>query len=146
MSRPAWSARVVIALVAILLYAGLSTGRWARRAAQWPARAGTDEITAYEHRFDRLRPALPPTGVVGYMGHPDPEAPATAGVASPALLHFRRYLLAQYSLAPRLLVEDTMPEFVIGNFEPGVEPPPPAGFHRAGDFGDGVVLFRRGRP
>jgi hypothetical protein len=146
MIRPAWSLRLVIALGAILLYAGLSTVRWARRAAQWPAQVGGDEVSAYEHRFDRLRPALPPTGVVGYLGHPDPAAPATAGAASPALLHFRRYLLAQYSLAPLLLVEDTTPELIIGNFQSGAEPPPPAGFHRLGDFGDGVVLFRRDRP
>jgi hypothetical protein len=146
MSRPAWSPRVVIALAAILLYAGLSTARWARRAAQWPARAGADEISAYEHRFDRLRPALPPTGVVGYVGHPDPNSPATPGASSPALVHFRRYLLAQYSLAPLLLVEDTTPDMVIGNFEPGTEAVPPTGFHRTGDFGNGVVLFRRGQP
>lgn len=34
MSRSTWSPRVVIALVAILLYAGFSTARWARRTAQ----------------------------------------------------------------------------------------------------------------
>ena len=72
------------------------------------------------------------------------EAPADG--PSPALVHFRRYLLAQYSLAPLLLVENTTPEFVIGNYEPGAEPPPPAGFHQAADFGDGLVLFRRTEP
>ena len=128
-----------------ILEAGFSTARWARRAAQWPSRAGGDEISTYEHRFDRLRPALPPTGVIGYLGHPDPGSPATTGAPSPALLHFRRYLLAQYSLAPLLLVERTSPDFVIGNFEPGNEAPPPTGFYRAGDFGDGLVLFRRGQ-
>jgi hypothetical protein len=146
MSRPALAPRVAIALLAILLYAGLSTARWARRAAQWPARSGADEISAYERRFNRLRAALPPTGVVGYLGDPDPEAPPTPGGPSPALLHFRRYLLAQYSLAPRLLVENTSPDFVIGNFEPGAEPPTPAGFGRPVDYGNGVVLFRRSQP
>jgi hypothetical protein len=35
---------------------------------------------------------------------------------------------------------------VVGNFEPGAEPPPPAGFETSGEFGDGLVLFRRSRP
>jgi len=138
--------RPLIALIAILLYAGLSTARWARLAAHWPADAGADEISAYERRFDRLRGALPPTGTVGYLGHPDPFAPPSDTVPSPALLHFRRYLLAQYTLAPLLVVEDTTPELVVGNFEPGAEAAPPPGFETAGEFGDGLVLFRRDRP
>ena len=141
-----WSLRRCVALFAILLYAGISTARWARRAAHWPARSGGDEISQYERRFDRLRHALPSSGVIGYLGSPDPSAPAGNSGPSPALLHFRRYLLAQYTLAPLLLVEDTMQQLVVGNFEPGVQPAPPAGFETAGEFGDGLVLFRRSRP
>jgi hypothetical protein len=144
MSRPRASGRALIALSAILLYAGVSTARWVRPTAQWPARGGPVEISASERRFRALRPVLPVTGVVGYQGHPDPNGPADG--VSPALLHFRRYLLAQYSLAPLLLVENTEHEFVIGNFDPGAEPPPPAGFERLGEFGDGLVLFRRTAP
>jgi hypothetical protein len=110
------------------------------------APSGTDEISRYERRFDRLRQALPRSGVLGYIGHPDPTAPATPGVPSPALLHFRRYLLAQYALAPLLVVEDTSAEFVVGNFDPGTERPPPAGFRQVGEFGDGLVLYRRSVP
>lgn len=146
MKSPAVAPRVAVALIAILLYSGVSTVRWVRRAAQWPAQPGTDEISIYQRRFDRLRPALPSAGVVGYLGDPDPTATPTAEGPSPALLHFRRYLLAQYSLAPLLLVEDTTAELVIGNFEPDAEPPTLAGFSRAGEFGDGVVLYRRRRP
>jgi hypothetical protein len=140
------SIRHCVALCAILLYAGFSTVRWARRALHGPAHTGADEISVYERRFDRLRRALPPTGVVGYLGYPDPSAPPSDTVPSPALLHFRRYLLAQYALAPLLLVEDTTRALVVGNYEPGSEGPPPAGFETAGEFGDGLVLFRRGRP
>jgi hypothetical protein len=140
------SLRHSVALVAILLYAGISTARWARRALHGPHRTGTDEISAYERRFERLRRALPPAGVVGYLGYPDPAAPPSDTVPSPALLHFRRYLLAQYTLAPLLLIEDTTTTLVVGNFEPGAEPPPPDGFDTAGEFGDGLVLFRRSRP
>jgi len=140
------SLRHCVALIAILLYAGFSTARWARRALHWPAHAGTDEVSVYERRFDRLRQALPPTGVVGYLGYPDPAGRPSDTVPSPALLHFRRYLLAQYALAPLLLVEDTTRALVVGNFEPGAERVPPAGFGTAGEFGDGLLLFQRGRP
>jgi hypothetical protein len=141
-----WSLRRCLALFAILLYAGISTARWVRRAAHWPARSGADEISAYERRFDRLRRALPSTGVIGYLGSPDPAGPASEAGPSPALQHFRRYLLAQYTLAPLLLVEDTTQALVVGNFEPGAPPAPPAGFETAGEFGDGLLLFRRSRP
>ncbi|HET7470232.1 MAG TPA: hypothetical protein VFJ81_11175 [Gemmatimonadales bacterium] len=140
------SLRHCLALGAILLYAGISTARWARRAVHWPAHVGVDEVSLYERRFDQLRRALPPTGVVGYVGYPDPLAPPSDSVPSPALLHFRRYLLAQYTLAPLLLVEDTTRALVVGNFAPGAEPAPPGGFESAGEFGDGLMLFRRRRP
>jgi len=138
--------RHCLALFAILLYAGISTARWARRAVHWPAHPGSDEISVYQRRFDGIRRALPPTGVIGYVGYPDPSAPPSDTVPSPALLHFRRYLLAQYTLAPLLLVEDTTRALVIGNFQPGTEPAPPPGFETAGEFGDGVMLFRRSGP
>ena len=141
-----WSLRRCVAVFAIVLYAGISTARWVRRAAQWPTQSGEDAISAYERRFDRLRRALPSTGVIGYLGSPDPNAPANGAGPSPALLHFRRYLLAQYTLAPLLLVEDTTQALVVGNFERDALPAPPAGFEMAGEFGGGLRLFRRGGP
>jgi len=146
MSRLVFAPRPVIALIAIFVYAAVSSVHWARQAVGSHPRVGTDEISVYERRFDRLRPALPRSGMVGYMGHPDPAAPATREMPSPALLHFRRYLLAQYTLAPLLLVENTSPEFVVGNFEAGTEPAAPPGFMRVGAFGDGVILFQRPAP
>jgi hypothetical protein len=143
---PPGSIRLRIALLAVLLYAGISTARWVRRAAAWPSRPGADEISRYERRFDALRTALPAQGTVGYLGHPNPDDPEPPDGDSPALLHFRRYLLAQYSLAPLLLIESTDPEFVIGNFDPGAVLKPPAGFQNVGEFGDGLVLFRRVTP
>jgi hypothetical protein len=140
------SLRHCVAVFAILLYAGISSARWARRAVHGPAHTGADAISAYERRFDGLRRSLPPRGVIGYLGYPDPTAPPSDTVLSPALLHFRRYLLAQYTLAPLLLVEGTTPALVVGNFEPGAERSPPAGFETIGTFGDGLVLFRRSGP
>jgi hypothetical protein len=158
MTVPAASARVAvpegtwagtrtrIALLLVLLYAGASTVRWLQRAADWPARASRDEISTSEVRFAGLRTMLPARGVVGYLGHPEPVGATPREANAAALLHFRRYLLAQYSLAPLLLIENTDPEFVVGNFDPGAAHPAPAGLRVVRDFGDGLVLFRRSPP
>jgi hypothetical protein len=137
--------RVGIALLLVLLYAGASTERWLHRTTVWPA-PGQDEITAHDRRFAVLRPVLPARGVVGYLGHPEPTGPTPRDSNAAALLHFRRYLLAQYALAPLVLIESTEPEFVVGNFDPGSDSPPPTGLRLIRDFGDGLVLFRRSGP
>jgi hypothetical protein len=138
--------RTRIALLLVLLYAGASTVRWLQRGAEWPATSSSDEISAYEHRFEELRSVLPTGRVVGYLGHPDPTGPTPREANAAALLHFRRYLLAQYALAPVVLIESTEPEFVVGNFDPGARIPAPAGLRVMRDFGAGVVLFRRSGP
>ena len=137
--RPTARARVWIAVALVLLYAGASTLRWLELAGEWPSRLGQDEISVYQRRMEVLRPVLPAHGVVGYVGDPDPAG-------SGALQHFRRYLLAQYSLAPVLLIESTEPEFVVGNFYRGATPAPPPGFRVVRDFGDGLILFQRSAP
>ncbi len=137
--RPTTRARVWIAVGLVLAYAGASTLRWLDQAAAWPSRAGQDEISVYQRRMELLRPVLPARGVVGYLGDPAPTAEG-------ALQHFRRYLLAQYSLAPLLVLEGTKAEFLVGNFYPGTTPAPPPGFRVARDFGDGLMLFERSAP
>ena len=134
--------RVRVALFLVLLYAGASSIRWLAHAVQWPADATTDEISAHERRFEALRSALPKHGTVGYVGSPEPTARTPKEADSAALLHFRRHLLAQYTLAPVLLIEGTASELVVGNFDGGTPPAPP-GLSMVRDFGDGLVLFRR---
>jgi hypothetical protein len=138
--------RTRIALALVLLYAGASTVRWLQHGSHWPARAFQDDISANERRFAALRPLLPAHGLVGYLS--DPElAGATPRDSNAAALHqFRRYLLAQYALAPALLVKGTEPELVVGNFDPGTTPTAPAGLRIVRDFGDGLVLLRRSAP
>jgi hypothetical protein len=133
--------RARIAFLVLLLYVGASVVRWLNRAAESAPTPGQDEISLYEHRFQELRTVLPERGIVGYQGHPElTTALPGQGLAH---LHFQRFLLTQYALAPVLLVEGTEPEFVVGNFDPGAVPPLPQGLQLVRDFGNGVLLFRR---
>lgn len=135
-----------VALLLVLLYAAASTVRWLHQALQWPAHATQDEISANDRRFERLRAELPAGGQVGYLGDPEVTGANPRDLNAAALLHFRRYLLAQYALPPVVLVESTEPEFVVGNFDPGRPRAAPPGFRLVGDFGDGLLLFRRAAP
>jgi hypothetical protein len=142
-----WAAtRTRLALLVVFLYVGASTVRWLHRGFQRPPQMAQDEISTYERRFAELRKALPPHGVVGYLGHPEPTGINPREANAAALLHFRRYLLAQYTLAPLVLIESTEPEFVVGNFDPGFEIPERTGLRLARDYGDGLVLLRRSEP
>jgi hypothetical protein len=130
----------------VFLYASVSALRWLHLTAQRPAVPVIDEISAYERRFHDLRSALPDRGMVGYIGYPEPTGATPSDSNAAALLHFRRLLLAQYALAPIILVQNTEPELLVGNFIPGAVPPAPHGFSLVRDFGDGLVLFRRSDP
>lgn len=138
--------RVRIAVALVLLYAGASAARWVHQGLSWRAVAGADEISANERRFAPLRPLLPDSGLVGYLGDPPLPGPTPREANASALLHFRRYLLAQYALAPTLLIEGTEPEFVVGNFDADTTAATPPGFRVARAFGGGLLLFRRATP
>ena len=144
---PTWARlRVKIALGLVLLYAGTSATLWVHHGLAWRNAGGQDDISANELRFTDLRPLLPDSGLVGYLGDPPVTGPTPRDSTAAALLHFRRYLLAQYALAPALLIESTGPELVVGNFDPETSPPTPAGFRIERAFGDGLVLLRRVAP
>jgi hypothetical protein len=147
-TQDSWTpTRVRIAVLLVLCYAGSWAVQGLNRPKERLARPGQDEISAYERRFDKLRSVLPAQGVVGYLGHPaEAEVPPGETRAAAAHLHFRRYLLAQYALAPVLLIESTEPELVVGNFDRGPLPTAPPGFRVVGDFGEGLVLYRRLPP
>ena len=135
--------RARLGLALVLLYALASGAAWLKLAASATGRSAPDEISTYERRFQEVRVALPARGVVGYLGRTDPAGRTPAEREATSLLDFKRYLLAQYALAPVVLIESTEPDFVIGNFDRGKAPSTPAGFGIQRDFGNGLVLFRR---
>lgn len=143
----AWATyRVRLAMLLVILYAGVSAMSWLGEASQWPATAKTDEISDNDRRFGELRAVLPSGGTVGYLGDPVVGGATALEQNDSALQHFRRYLLAQYALAPVVLVENTEPELVVGNFDREAVRPPPPGFGLDRDLGDGLVLYRRSSP
>jgi hypothetical protein len=101
------------------------------------------QIAAQQPRFQGAAAALPPAGVVGYLSDVPPDD--TQGLAL--------FGAAQYALAPLILVTPApgrQPEWVIGNFSRPVDAAGIAAGHGlsvAADYGNGVVLFRKGtRP
>jgi hypothetical protein len=133
--------RVRAGLVLLLLYAGVSDARWLYRAVRGGLDARrVDPITRYELRFSALERALPRRGVVGYTSGLPPEKFVSED--------FRRFLLTEYALAPLVIVNDTTPQLVIGNFPPDSVPSTLSTDRRrvVRDFGDGVWLIRKTAP
>lgn len=93
-------------------------------------------VTVQAERLAGLLQAVPPTAIVGYVS--DLHDDSTAAQAM--------FNSARYTLAPRLLVEGTDRDFVLGNF---TKPTDYAAFGRernlqfVQDFGNGAVLYRK---
>jgi len=146
MTAPGWAtARARIALALVLLYAAASAAHLLYEVRRRPGHAAQDEISANDRRFERLRAELPADGEVGYLGDPEVAGAVPRDSVAAALLHFRRYLLAQYALAPVVVVESTAPDLLVGNFDSVPRPEPP-GFRLVRDFGGGLLLYRRAVP
>lgn len=94
------------------------------------------EMAWRDQRFEPLRNALPKRGTVGYLSD-----------AANGMDHEMRIMLAEFSLAPLILVSGGDQELVVGDFtDPaaiakGIE----LNLTVIRDFGEGVVLFARPR-
>jgi hypothetical protein len=133
--------RVTVGLLLIVLFTLVSNLQFVRIAISARGTiAKGDEVTRYEARFQKLRQTLPSRGVVGYVSDSNPEGfPRNRE-------YFRRYYLTQYSLAPLVVVNSTEPDLLIGDVDSAAhsERVITPGFTLVKDFGDGVMLFRRG--
>jgi hypothetical protein len=91
---------------AVLLSAGIvanSSAYFADRRAATARGVQPDAVTEDGRRYDALARWLPARGTIGYLQPADwPSADAQ-----------RRFYLAEYALAPRVIVMSTAPEFVI---------------------------------
>ena len=123
-------------LLLLLAYVAVSDARWAYRAGRAALEAGkVDSITSYEGRYRELRQALPRQGIIGYV----------SGTEQFGTEEFKRFLLTEYALAPLVLIRDSTPDLVVGNFHPDRVPaePPSPDLRLVRDFGDGVWLLRK---
>jgi hypothetical protein len=123
---------------ATALFAGLAMFNLSlvQRSANANFRAGTAPRFAAEAQRQELRHALPAKGRVGYISDKMPWRSDDDGVV--------RYFLTQYDVAPVVVdvgAEDH--EWVIGNFEKFDPHSVPSDLTVAGDFGNGVMLFRK---
>ena len=93
---------------------------------------GTDDITLFENKFERVRRLLPPFSVIGYYSDKKFDA--------------RTFCLARYTLSPRIIVQGLEHPFVIGNFSRFVNP---GEFAKAHDLSimetvdNNIVLFKK---
>jgi len=129
--------RVWTALVLLFAFAFISNGQLLRRALrQGLPRPGTDEISRLDQRFAAVRPYASARGVIGLVVEPGSER-AKSG---------QSFFMAQYALAPLVVVQRTDCEWVVvdGN-DDGSAP----AWDGRGDFvlvagkSNDVKLFRR---
>ena len=121
-------ARTRIALLAFVSCCLLSSARLVVQTPI-PGHSIQDKVAQRSDlRFAALKAALPQHGVIGYVGDT-----GESGVAP--------YYLAQYALAPLVLVHSPNHPWVVGNFPSSA---PAASFEKLRllkDFGDGILLF-----
>jgi len=104
-------------------------------------RAETDEIVLSLRRFAPLRKVLPARATVGYETDSENPLEDRADV--------KRFYLAQYAVAPVIVVAGADRDLVIGNYQ---DPGKNCRICRSGrfvlqdDFGGGLMLFRRIAP
>ena len=127
--RPdAVSKRAVAGILLFVLCSLLSSIRIIL-AAPTPAHLHSDEISQRsDQRFTLVKPRLPATGVIGYIGES-----GNSGTAD--------YYLAQYALAPLVLDRSPRHKIVIGNFPGAVPSSLPPDLQLIESFGNGVLLL-----
>ena len=118
--------RLTIATLIFVLCCLVSTVRVLRDAPRPGSLTNNEVALRSDQRFATLKAALPPQGVVGYVGDSsDPVAD---------------YYLAQYALAPLVIDRSPNHPLVIGHF-PDSLPASSAHLQLVADFGNGVLLF-----
>ena len=140
--RKAW----LLILVVLTGYAVLNL-LW-QGVRSYPDIPETDPVTIHETRIAQLLPLLPASGAVGYVTTVENDRIFAAEKSFTNVEFLAQYVLTQYTLAPRIVLNSPDLPLVIGNFIDG--PPAPGFLEKNGlvplkDFGDGLVLYRRER-
>ena len=132
--------RVLGAILTVAAVSLLSVGRlFVQIADFYPTAPSPDGVTDFDSRFEGLRAMLPAKGVIGYITDPGTPPADTNAQAE--------YHLAQYSLAPVLVVYSAEQRYVVGNFHQAVTTGSlrDRGFKLVKEFGKGIVLLENER-
>lgn len=130
--------RTRVGLATIVVFALVSDGQLlAKSLVDYARTSRPSAIDQYLTRFVEIRSALPGRGVVGYVADPRGKDMLHGGD------YYRKFHLAQYALAPLIMVDSPDRDLVIGNFTPRARPPQLPGMTLVRDYGNGVMLFRR---
>jgi hypothetical protein len=106
-----------------------------------------DPVTFHEERIRQLKPFLPASGAVGYVTTVANDRIFADEKTFQNVEYLAQYVLTQYTLAPLIVRNSPELPLVVGNFLDG--PPAPGFLEKYGlvplrDFGDGLILYRRG--
>ena len=135
----------VLILIVLTGYAALNLlGKGIRSYPDLPEK---DPVTIHEERIRQLKPFLPASGAVGYVTTVENDRIFADEKAFRNVEHLAQYVLTQYTLAPLIVRNSPELPLVVGNFLDG--PPAPGFLEKNGlvplkDFGDGLILYRRG--
>ena len=111
------------------------------KPGEWMRATPQDAIVARDKRFAELRQALPKHGTVGYVTDGPLDRPLGDGRVHSVLM------IAQYCLAPVILVNSTEPEIIVGDFssaESGAQVISAQHLVVTRWFENGVCLLRKG--
>ncbi len=101
-----------------------------------PQGLGNDRVSHYEKRFEQLSVELAGHAKIGYVTNLPPDSIATDAIA------VEHFYIAQYALAPSVLVLDTNVAAIVGDFESGEIPSRLAHLEVSKSYGNGLILFR----
>jgi len=134
-ASPSRLARAVKAGMVILLVGSALQANLVNLVHLYRVQPAPDESTARrDQRLELLRDALPKRGLVGYIGDAATEDDQET-----------RRMLAQFALAPLIVVPGADQDFVVGDFTgpAAVAKGRDLGLTVVRDLGDGLVLFAR---
>jgi len=129
-------AKVIVAILGGCLFCLYGNFRLFRTVSQY---SGSSLIRGYDgNRYAKLKAALPPHSVVGYV---DDEPDKTARDA--------KYAITRYVLVPAVVAQGPDYPLVVGNFRDAHKNPEEVAagtWTLVQDFGNGVKLFRTQGP
>lgn len=128
--------RSVAAVLLVAFVSFLSIGKFFQQISDFfVKRPSIDGVTQFTARYQPVRSLLPDKGVIGYMTDPAAAADEVNATAE--------FYLAQYALAPIVVVNSSNQRYVVTNFHVMVTTGSMAdqGFKLVREFGNGVAVF-----